>query len=528
MSSAGARLRELDPTLARIELADREVWVISASFGNADRIADRLRELVDRRTRRRTTLVVIGGGRDEQCAAASALPAFAMGRTVEAIAIADDGTIFGEPARAARSEVARAAMSSTATTLDELRARMEAQPVARPAAQPHGSGLAAAPVTQAIIAAWVVMLLLEYTLGGPYDTATLARMGGVTEATLHGEPWRLLASSWLHMGVGHLLSNALLLLLAGPPLERWLGSVRMLLVHGAAVLAGALGSMGHAAMNVGIGGSGGAIGVVAATVLLLARPRDMIPPDELSVLRRRLMIFALVLWGIPALLMLALGVTLGAPLFVLMPGVDHPVHLFGAIAGAAAFLLLRNAPESWASRLRTTARVVVGAHVLSVVLALVMGRPWERGVEIPGVVAIAEPSPPVEHRLPDIGATMMVPADLGAPKVQGDGLSTSYLFGESITASFWLAVTHTPIAPPLAPADLRAEFELELVDGRHEERGTRWPTFFEIVRRRESELMTRGELHPNGWFLVEAEYPADDRARTAVEAAMRSLKVDGD
>lgn len=530
----GARLRALEPQLARVDLGDREVWVLSANFGDADRIADRLRALVDHRTHRRTTLLVVGGAQAEQQAVASALPAFAWGRPVEAIAIADDGGVFGEPASAARSAIARAAACRAEVTLDELRARLDTSP--EPAALPWMAGIGDARVTQAIVVAWSVLLVLEHVFGGASQLPTLVRMGGITEATLRGEPWRLLASSWLHNGVAHLMSNALLLLLVGPLLERYLGGARMLLVHGAAVLAGALASTAHAPMIVGVGGSGGVLGIVAATVLMLAAPGDLVPAAELRAARRRLLTLGLALWVVPAILWRLVMHALGGPLFVLGHDIDHPLHLAGAVAGAIAWMLLRGTPASLGPRLRIAARVVVAAHVVCVAGAIAMGRPWERGVEIDGVVTIVEPSPPVHHRLAGMRASITLPAELGAPTLEQNEGSTTYAFGNTPTSPFWIAITHTPIDPPLSGAELRATFDESLAihdpampsSPRQEERGARWPTSVERVSTPTTELMTRSELRHDGWIVIEAEFPRDARMRRVVDEAIASLRVDGD
>jgi membrane associated rhomboid family serine protease len=87
-----------------------------------------------------------------------------------------------------------------------------------------------------------------------------------------GQWWRVLSSAFLHDGVAHLLSNMVVLLLAGPALERLLGRARTLTVYGAALLGGALAGLVLLPPTTSVVGASGAVfGVLGAVLAAQAR-----------------------------------------------------------------------------------------------------------------------------------------------------------------------------------------------------------------------------------------------------------------
>ncbi len=109
-----------------------------------------------------------------------------------------------------------------------------------------GRAVVGAPVTRALLAANVVVFVLDFlleALGSPLPRyGTLSGFGALVPAlvVLNDEYWRLFTAMFLHAGVFHLLFNMWALYIAGGYLERVVGSVRFSLLY---VLSGFAGSV---------------------------------------------------------------------------------------------------------------------------------------------------------------------------------------------------------------------------------------------------------------------------------------------
>jgi hypothetical protein len=136
-----------------------------------------------------------------------------------------------------------------------------------------------------------------------------------------GEWWRLLTYALVHGGALHLLCNSLGHRALGPPIERMIGSVRMLVLWLVSALGGgcAVVLAGEAA----IGSSGAVCGLLGAMVALIALNRHHLGPSLTSVLQR---------WLVNAVFMTVL--------ISAVPGVSWSGHLGGALAGLVAGALL--------------------------------------------------------------------------------------------------------------------------------------------------------------------------------------------
>lgn len=130
------------------------------------------------------------------------------------------------------------------------------------------------PVTAATLTAYVALAMLT---GGEQiltpDPAKLDRFGAAIGARIaHGEIWRLVANTYLHGGVVHLLFNAMSLWSFGPQLERLIGSLRFLVLYLVAGVGGSVaGVLWHSPFSPLIGGSGAIFGMLGAMVALNAR-----------------------------------------------------------------------------------------------------------------------------------------------------------------------------------------------------------------------------------------------------------------
>ena len=138
--------------------------------------------------------------------------------------------------------------------------------------------------------------------------------------TLNGQPWRLLTSMFLHIGLIHLAANCYMLKVLGPIVEREFGTVRFTLVY---LLSGLFGSLASAlwtanADKVSAGASGALMGITGACLAhsLVAYVRDK--------------------QGFAASLLMPLAQTIAINLAfgAMVKGVDNACHVGGLLSGA--------------------------------------------------------------------------------------------------------------------------------------------------------------------------------------------------
>ncbi len=141
---------------------------------------------------------------------------------------------------------------------------------------PIGASLSGAPVTIGIVAINVIVFLLLTATGGSQDSVNLYRWGAkYGPAIADGEWWRLVIPMFMHIGVFHLLTNSIGLLIFGSMAEQFLGSRTYLVIY---LLTGLLGNVLSYVVspNLGAGASGAVFGVIGAfAVYLLLNRRVM-------------------------------------------------------------------------------------------------------------------------------------------------------------------------------------------------------------------------------------------------------------
>ncbi|TJZ71040.1 rhomboid family intramembrane serine protease [Chitiniphilus eburneus] len=178
-----------------------------------------------------------------------------------------------------------------------------------------------APVSVALIAANVLVFLVQLALGVPLlgpDSAGLVQWGANTHGlTLAGEPWRLLTSMFLHIGVIHLLVNMYSLAIMGPLVERELGAPRFAALYLAAGIAGGMASTLWNANTLSAGASGAIMGLAGAYFALLLATRRHGGPGHAAALRQ-----------------IAQVIVLNVGLGLAIDGIDNACHLGGLAGGA--------------------------------------------------------------------------------------------------------------------------------------------------------------------------------------------------
>ncbi len=184
----------------------------------------------------------------------------------------------------------------------------------------------------------------------PETRDMIAWGANVPPLTLTGEPWRLLTSMFLHIGLIHLAANCYMLMVLGGIVEREFGSARFTLIY---LLSGLFGSLASALLatsfKVSAGASGALMGITGACLAhsLVAYIRDK--------------------QGVAAGLMVPLLQTIGINLAfgALVDGVDNAAHVGGLLAGAVIggiFAVTRF--KDWFKRSLVAAMVTIASLAL--------------------------------------------------------------------------------------------------------------------------------------------------------------------
>jgi rhomboid protease GluP len=153
---------------------------------------------------------------------------------------------------AIEEERAAAKWREPATSSDELRAYL-------------AKLTPGATVTTVIVAAnvlvFAVMAVAGVSLLHPLPASLLKWGGNYGPATLHGEPWRLATSMFVHGGLLHLAMNTWVFWYVGRLVERLLGPLAFSAAYLLAGLAGSIASLAVHPATVSVGASGAIFGL---------------------------------------------------------------------------------------------------------------------------------------------------------------------------------------------------------------------------------------------------------------------------
>jgi rhomboid protease GluP len=191
------------------------------------------------------------------------------------------------------------------------------------------------PVTVTIVGlnilVFAVMVVSGVSPMGP-TTAQLLRFGAdFGPLSLDGQPWRILTSNYVHIGLFHILFNMWCLWDLGRLSERILGGWTYFLTYTACGIAGSVASLWIHPAAVGAGASGAIFGLAGALITALYLGKLPYPGQMLRGLMRSLLTFA------------------GYNLFfgAVVPGIDNSAHIGGLLMGLAiGALLARQLTES--------------------------------------------------------------------------------------------------------------------------------------------------------------------------------------
>jgi len=132
------------------------------------------------------------------------------------------------------------------------------------------------------------------------------------------QPWRLLSSTFLHVGLLHLAVNMQALWVAGPIADAMLGRWQFLMIYLCAGVFGGLAAMiGAQPSTVLVGASGAVFGTMGAIAAGVFRHGDRLRQEVVASLKR-------LLWSF-----VAINLLIG----FLLPGVSNSAHLGGLVSG---------------------------------------------------------------------------------------------------------------------------------------------------------------------------------------------------
>lgn len=180
------------------------------------------------------------------------------------------------------------------------------------------------PITLLLIVSFVLMMAIQWAMGVNIESpssADLLRFGAnFYGVTVLNEPWRLLSSSFVHIGIMHLLANAFSMYFLGVSSELIVGKWRMLAVFLFSVAGGNLLTLwttwqqiDKVAPPITAGASGGILGL---SLMLLMLAVFKVPTAMALNLRALLMI-------------IGLNVLMGFAI----DGINNAGHFGGMIAG---------------------------------------------------------------------------------------------------------------------------------------------------------------------------------------------------
>jgi len=192
---------------------------------------------------------------------------------------------------------------------------------AQPPAASRSVVLERMPVTTAIVGVNVLVFALMTLSGASItlpDTQHLLRWGADWgPLSLTTQPWRMLTSTYVHIGIIHIALNMWCLWNLGALAERIFDRWTYVLTYTACGIAGSVASLWWHPTSIGAGASGAIFGIAGALISALYLGRLPVPPSAIKSTLKSLLSFA------------------GYNLFfgAVVPGISNAAHLGGFIAG---------------------------------------------------------------------------------------------------------------------------------------------------------------------------------------------------
>ena len=120
-----------------------------------------------------------------------------------------------------------------------------------------------------------VAAVTRISVGDTGDIGVLIRAGGLARAMVaDGEWWRLISCVFVHVGIAHLVVNALGLIVLGRLAEDLFGSARTLAIFAVAGIAGSVASYAASPVGISAGASGAVFGLLGAVFVEISWHRQ--------------------------------------------------------------------------------------------------------------------------------------------------------------------------------------------------------------------------------------------------------------
>jgi len=176
------------------------------------------------------------------------------------------------------------------------------------------------PLTQVIVGINVLVFLAMVLSGVSPLSPTISQLvtwgANFAPLSLGTQPWRMLASNYVHIGIIHIFFNMWCLWNLGMLAERIFDRWSYLLVYTASGIAGSLASLWWHPGGVGAGASGAIFGLAGGLIAVLYLGKLPIAKNALKPMLKSLIMFA------------AYNLFFG-----LVPGIDNSAHLGGLAVG---------------------------------------------------------------------------------------------------------------------------------------------------------------------------------------------------
>jgi rhomboid protease GluP len=196
-----------------------------------------------------------------------------------------------------------------------------AGPVATPMPQPRPVARSYPPVTTVLVginvAVFVAMLFSGVPLETPNTTQLLKWGADFGPLSLGPQPWRILTSNYLHIGILHIGLNMWCLWNLGILAERIFDRWTYVLTYTVCGIAGSLASLWWHPLVVGAGASGAIFGLAGALITALYLGKLPIPKQAMRGTMKSLLTFA------------GYNLVFGA----VGAGIDNSAHVGGLVAG---------------------------------------------------------------------------------------------------------------------------------------------------------------------------------------------------
>jgi rhomboid protease GluP len=207
-------------------------------------------------------------------------------------------------------------------------------------------------VTQMIVGANVLVFAAMVLSGVSPMAPTVQQLvtwgANYAPLSLGPQPWRMLASNYVHIGVIHIFFNMWCLWNLGRLTERIFDRWTYVAVYTASGIGGSLASLWWHPKGVGAGASGAIFGLAGALIAVLYLGKLPIAKDALRPTLKSLIIFA------------AYNLFFG-----LVPGIDNSAHLGGLATGLAlGAILAKSYSEPLESRSRWRNYAMVATALL--------------------------------------------------------------------------------------------------------------------------------------------------------------------